>query len=89
MKLKRTGILTKIIIIALLIYAVATLVKLRGQVQEAEARKTELMNTVAAVTAKNDELQYAIDHRGDDAVMEDIARSEGYIYQDEEVYYAE
>jgi hypothetical protein len=43
---------------------------------------------VADITADNEAKQYAIDHSDDDSVIEDIARGEGYVYQDEEVYYA-
>lgn len=88
MRFKRTGILTKIIIIVLLIYAVTTLVMLRTRIEDAENLRSRLEDQVADITASNDEMQYALDHRDDDEVREDIARREGYVYQDEEVYYA-
>ena len=89
MKRKRAGILTKIIIAALLVYSIWMLADLHGRVREAENTRDELLQVEAALTAENSELRYAIDHKDDDSVMEDIARDEGYIFQNEEVYYAE
>lgn len=88
MRFKRTGILTKLIIIALLIYAVTSLVMLRTKIEDAENLRRELEGKVADITASNDEMQFALDHRDDDEVLAEIARREGYVYQDEEVYYA-
>lgn len=89
MRLKRTGIFTKIIIAALLIYAAISLINLSGEVQEAEAAREELKDRRAEITASIDEIEYALDHRDDDKVIEDIARGEGYVYPNEEVYYAD
>lgn len=88
MRFKRTGIFTKLIIMLLLVYAVMSLVGLRGKIKDAEKQQTELEQQVADITAENDAMQYALDNRDDDKVMEDIARGEGYVYPDEEVYYA-
>lgn len=88
MRFKRTGIFTKLIIVFLLVYAVMSLVTLRGKIADAERQQAELEQQVADITAENDAMQYALDNRDDDKVIEDIARSEGYVYQDEEVYYA-
>ncbi|MBQ4381268.1 MAG: hypothetical protein II794_00855 [Oscillospiraceae bacterium] len=65
-----------------------TLVVLRGKIEEAQSSKAALEKRKADITAMNEERQYAIDHKDDDSVIEDIARGEGYVYQDEEVYYA-
>lgn len=88
MRFKRTGILTKMIIVFLLVYAVMSLVNLRGKIADAEKQQAALEQQVADITAENDAMQYALDNRDDDKVIEDIARREGYVYQDEEVYYA-
>lgn len=89
MKLKRTGIFTKIIIIALLIYGVASLVVLRARINEAESLRDSLSSTVADMTARNDEMRYALEHSEDESVLEDIARENDYVYNDEEVYKTE
>ena len=87
-KIKRTSTFTKFILVVLLIYAVAQLVVLRGKREDVQDTKLHLEKQVADISAEIEEKQYALDHRGDDEVIEDIAREEGYVYQDEEVYYA-
>lgn len=88
LKIKRTGILTKFIIVALVIYAIAQLAVLRSRIEDAEEKRGDLEKEIADRTAEIEETQYALDHRDDKDVIEDIARGEGYIYQDEDVYYA-
>ena len=88
MKIKRSGILTKFIIAALVIYAVAQLVVLKGRIEDAERKRDALEQDIADLTAQIEETQYALDHRYEDQVIEDIARDEGYIYPDEDIYYA-
>ncbi|MGX8699470.1 MAG: hypothetical protein ACSW8F_06020 [bacterium] len=86
---KRTGIITWCIIVGLTLYLGILFFRLQGSTRDAESRKDQLTRDIAAVTAENEEMQNAIDHKDDPAVMERIARGEGYIFQDEEVYYAE
>lgn len=89
MRFKRAGIITWIIIAALFIYGVATMVVLRSKIDEAQSIRDSLANEVANMTAKNDEMRYALEHSDDDAVLEDIARGDGYVYNEEEVYKTE
>lgn len=89
MRFKRAGIITWIIIAALFIYGVATMVVLRSKIDEAQSIRDSLANEVANMTAKNDEMRYALEHSDDDAVLEDIARGDGYVYNEEEVYRTE
>ena len=88
MRLKRTGIFTKVIIVVLLLYAVTTLIVLRGKIETAEETLAERLKTRADLTASNDDMQYALDHKDDDEVLEDLARREGMVYQDEGVVIA-
>ena len=88
MRLKRTGIFTKVIIVVLLLYAVTTLIVLRGKIETAEETLDERLKTRADLTASNDDMQYALDHSEDDEVLEDLARREGMVYQDEGVVIA-
>ncbi|MGM9522635.1 MAG: septum formation initiator family protein [Oscillospiraceae bacterium] len=89
MRLKRTGILTKIIIVVLLVYGVVTLMRLHSQIDTAEAAKLELEQQVADITAENEDMQYAIDNSEDEGVIRDIARDKlGLVEPGEEVYYA-
>ena len=88
MRLKRTGIFTKVIIVVLLLYAVTTLIVLRGKIETAEETLDERLKTRADLTASNDDMQYALNHKDDDEVLEDLARREGMVYQDEGVVIA-
>ena len=88
MRLKRTGIFTKVIIVVLLLYAVTTLIVLRGKIETAEETLDERLKTRADLTASNDDMQYALDDKDDDEVLEDLARREGMVYQDEGVVIA-
>ena len=88
MRLKRTGILTKIIILILIIYAVTSLVKLTARIDSAEKKNAELQQAAANITAEIDDMQHAIDNKDDESVLREIARMLGLIDPDEEVFYA-
>jgi len=88
LKLKRAGILTKLIIVALALYAVVTLISVRDRAQEAEATRAELATEQAALTQKNAELEYQIEHSEDDETIEEIARDKlGLVLPGEKIFY--
>jgi len=88
MKLKRAGIITKIVILILIIYASVTLISLRQQVAEAAARQEELRQTITELEVKNSELEYSLKHSGDSGVLGGIARDElGLVGPDDKVFY--
>lgn len=88
MKLKRAGIITKIIILALIVYAGISLVTLRTQVAETRAQKADLQAQVAEMTQANAALQYEIEHSGDASTIEDIARNKlGLVKPGEKIFY--
>lgn len=90
MKLKRSGILTKIIVIILVAYAAISLLRLRERIEEANRQKALLEDRADALELENADLQYMIDHSDDDEVKEQIARDElGLIQQGETVYSGE
>ncbi len=90
MKRKLTGILTKIVILALIVYAGVSLVKLVGQIDQALAAKAELEDQVDKQQVQIDELLYDIEHSGDDDVISDYAREKlGLAYEDELVFYGD
>lgn len=90
MKLKRSGILTKIIVIILVAYAAISLLRLRERIEEANRQKALLEDRADALELENADLQYMIDHSDDDDVKEQIARDElGLIQQGETVYSGE
>lgn len=88
MKIKRAGLFTKIVILAIIVYAGITLVSLKVQVSNARVQRDELQSQVDSVQQKNTELQYAIDHSTDPDTIEDIARSKlGLVKPGEKIFY--
>ena len=89
MRLRRTGILTKIVIAVLLVYGVASIIRLSARIDSAKEDVEELEQQMADIAAENDDMQYAIDHSEDEDVIRDIARDKlGLVEPGEEVYYA-
>ncbi len=89
MRLKRTGTLTKIIILVLLIYAVVSLVHLADQKTKAEADLAELRRQEAEIAAENDDMLYSLNHSDDPEVIRQKARDElGMVDPGEEVFNA-
>ena len=87
MKLKRSGILTKVIVIILVAYAAITLLRLHDRIDEGIAKQKELEAQADELELENADMQYAIDHSNDDSVKEQIARDElGFVKQGETVY---
>lgn len=88
MKLKRASIFTKVVILALAVYAVTTLVGTRSQTAIAERDRAELQAKVDVMLRENAELRYDIEHAGDPEIIEDIARSKlGLVTPGEKIYY--
>lgn len=88
MKVKKTSVVTKIVIVALIVYAVVSLISVRGKTAEAQQQKTELQQKVTQMAEANAELQYGIDHSTDDQTIEDIAREKlGLVKPGEVIFY--
>ena len=88
MKLKKAGILTKIVVIALILYASVTLINLKTQVENAKTEKESLQEQVEEKTASNAELQYAIDHSNDDDTIAEYAKDKlGLVMPGEQIFY--
>jgi len=86
MQLKRAGFLTKIVVLALLIYMATSLLDLRSQIQETQALRDSLAGQVTHVELENRQLSDAIAGSDDPAVMEQVARDKGYVREDEILY---
>ena len=86
MEMKRAGFLTKIVVLALLIYLATSLLELRGQIRENESLRDSLAQRVSDVEIENWELADAIEGSEDPAMMEQVARDKGSVRQDETVY---
>ena len=88
MKLKKASLITKIIILAVILYAGISLVSVKLQVTEAQEKRDQLQTQVDSTLQTNTELQYAIDHSEDEETVEDIARSKlGLVKPGEKIFY--
>ena len=86
MKLKRAGIVTKLVVLVLLIYMATSLMDLRGKIQTVEDQREILTQQVANQRLKNQELEDAIANSDDPDMMEQVARDKGLVRQGEELY---
>lgn len=87
MKFKRSGILTKIIIIVLVAYSAITLLRLWNRIEDGKEQQDALEDLADALEMENADMQYVIDHKDDDAVKEQIARDELGLVKDGETVY--
>ena len=74
MKVKRAGLLTKIVVLALLIGLAIALLDLRSQLEDAQAQKAVLTAQVDAQTQVNADLSDAVENSDDPDRQADIAR---------------
>ena len=86
MRIKKAGFLTKIVVLALLIYMATSLLDLRSQLQTNREEENALNAQVAALTQKNMQLADAIENRDDPEVLEDVARSKGFVKAGEKLF---
>lgn len=88
MRFKRAGILTIIVILAIVVYVGSELVSLKTQVTTARQQRDELQGQVDEAQQTNAELEYAISHKDDPDTLEDIARNKlGLVKPDEKIFY--
>lgn len=76
MRFTKAGLLTKVVVLALLIGLSVTLLDLRGQMQDAQAQKADLTAQVNAQAQVNADLADAVENSDDPQRQMDIARTE-------------
>lgn len=86
MKIKRASFLTKIVVLALLIYMATSLLGLRAQLQSYQAKRDELIGEVARIRQENARLAEAIENKDDPDVLESVARDKGYVKSGERLF---
>ena len=87
MRRKRASLITKLIVIALVIYASVTLVNLRARIENVQADKDELQQQVTEKEMANAELKYEIENSDNDDTIADIAREKlGLVYPGEIIF---
>ena len=88
MRLRRSGVISKIVVFALIIYAGINLISLRGRIETARDDLGVVRRLVAEKELSNAELEYEIEHYNEPEVISDIARSDlGLVLPGEIVFY--
>lgn len=88
MKFKRSGIVIKIVILALILYAAISLVTTKGKISQALTDQQQLQKQLDEVLQENAGLKYDIEHAGDDETIEEIARSKlGLVKPGEKIFF--
>lgn len=87
-KLKRAGLLTKVVVIALLIVVSISLLNLRGQIVYAQAAQEDIQAQIDAQMQYNAALQSDIDNSDDPDVVLQVAKEKlGLVGSDEVIFY--
>lgn len=88
MKTKRASIFTKLVVLGLTLYAVVSLVDLRGKLLRAEEEKQALAGAVQAQAQENAALSYEIEHSDDADTIASFARDRlGLVMPNEKIFY--
>ena len=86
MQLKKAGFLTKIVVLALLIYLATALLNLRTRLQNDLEEQSRLAAQVEQVEQENTQLADAIENKDDPAVLEAVARDKGFVKAGEKLF---
>lgn len=88
MKFKRTGVVTTLVLLALIVYAALSLLRMKSRVADAEVQRSALAAQAQALAADNAALDYEIAHSTDPDMIEKVAREKlGLVLPGEIVYY--
>ena len=86
MTFKRAGFLTKLVVLALLIYMAITLLDLRGKIQGVQDERDDLVRQVTSQQLENQKLADAIANTDDPEMLERVARDRGYVEENETLF---
>lgn len=86
MQIKKAGFLTKIVVLALLIYMASSLLNLRAQLQDHLETKDALSARVEQLAQENTQLADAIQNKDDPDVLEAVARDKGFVKAGEKLF---
>ena len=86
MTFKRAGFLTKIVVLALLIYMAISLLDLRKKIQDVQLLRDDLSRQVTDQQLENQKLADAIANSGDPEMQEQVARDRGYVEENETLF---
>ena len=86
MSFKRAGFLTKLVVLALLIYMALSLIDMRGRIQGVQDERDSLARQVTDQRQENQKLAEAIENSDDPEMLERVARDRGYVEKDETLF---
>ena len=88
MGLRGAGWLTAVVLAGLMAYGCITLLNMNNKVAEATRTQTQLQAQVDEMQESNAALRYALEHREDPDIIEDIAREKlGLVMPDDMIFY--
>ena len=87
MRLCRSSLITKLVILAVMIYAIVTIVTLQPKINALKSEEEVLSEEVSTLQQSNLELQEDIDQLGTDASVIKIARERLNLVNDGETIY--
>ncbi len=88
MKLKRSGILTKLLVLGLLIGILVAYARTQTKIGEAEKAKAACQAEVRTISVSNAALEYEIEHCQDPETIEKVAREKlGLVLPGEIIFY--
>ena len=89
MRLLRTSVVTKLIIVAVIVYAAVTVVSLQPKIDALVQERNELAAQADAAVGANDPLRQDIDALGSDESVRQIARERLHLVEDGELIYVD
>lgn len=87
-KFKKAGLLTKLLILAMIAYAAYNIATVRSNIAQAQQDLTSLTQEVEDARQVNAQLTYEIEHKDDPETIEQIAREKlGLVKPGEKIFY--
>ena len=88
MKFKKAGIITKLLLTVMVVYALFTIVTVRADIAAAQRDLAALTVQVEDAQRENARLEYEIEHSEDPETIEQIAREKlGLVRPGEKIFY--
>lgn len=87
MRLRKSSLITKLILLTLMVFAIVTIVRIRPQNTEAQQQRDALAEQVQAKEQKIRELRQDIDQLGTDEAVRKIARERLNLVGDGEIVF--
>ena len=88
MRLRKSSILTRLIVLALAVYAIVTLLGLQTQISQQDEANAALREEISATAQENQRLQQAIERVGSREGVEEVARNKlGLVTEGEIIFY--